>query len=403
MYNNYMKKILIKLLLLIICFCNLHQPCAFAQVQVVNYSNEVIKLYNEGTILCGQGKYELAEQKYNQVLKIQPNLSQAKNNLAMIYQKWALNYCKEKNYDKAILYSKKALQLKPNDINLLIVIAECYTNLRDYNNAYEYYEKILAINPNNEDIKRNFQVVKYYYNEKILNNQLNNIEVAHNSPDSLYALIKPTAGISDNDIEGMKNILDMIWNEPTGQKLLQCLIDNNIPINLTKEDKIPCIKKTYANGITSTKCTIEVIIPVKTIVGFNDKNSTTYLRIYNLTAFVHEFGHAFISVKKPNDGVGSMEEELGASMIGYNVSLKAITGQYLDKGQAQIYSLDSFKNILADNHKNLPVYSGFNQAMQKNGIVMPYPEVYSNIPLMYKKLFKENKVPHVPSLDAYLK
>lgn len=109
-----------------------------------------------------------------------------------------------------------------------------------------------------------------------------------------------------------------------------------------------------------------------------------------------------MGLKRTND-IDSLEEEFGGDMIGYNVALKIITGQYMNKGQAQIYSLDSLTGGLNDEHRNLPVYSGFNQAVQKNGIVMPYPEVYSNIPLLYKKLLQQNKVPHVPSLDAYLK
>lgn len=403
MYNFCMKKILIRFTILLLCFYIFQSTCLSAQTQPVKYSSTAIQVYNAGIAFHKQGKYELAEQKYNQALKIQPNLTEAKNNIAIVDQKLAIKYYNQNDYNKAILYGKKALHFMPDRVEILHVIAHSYADMKDAKNAYEYYKKILSINPNDIQAQNNFQIVKYYYTEGTLNSQLNNIKVEHNAPNSLYDLIKPSIGVSDETVESMKNILDMIWSEPNGQMLLQALIDNKIPINLTQEDRIPCIKKTYANGITSAKCTIEVIIPVKTISGFIDKNSTTYLRVYNLRTFVHEFGHAFISLKNPNDGVGSLEEELGVDMIGYNVSLKVITGQSLDKGQTQIYSFDSLKNLLSDNHRNLPVYSGFNKAMQGYGIVMPYPEIYSNIPLMYKKLLSEGKVAPTPTFNTYLK
>lgn len=354
-------------------------------------------------MLQKQGKYELAEQKYIQALKIQPNLSLAKQNLASLYQTQAYQNYSEKDFEKAILLSKKALVYKPNNVDLYHIIAGSYASLRDAPNAYEYYKKILAINPNDPIAQQNFQVVKYYCTEDAIKKQLNNVKILPKAPGSLYKLIRPSTGVSNKTVENMKTILDMIWSESSGQMLLQALIDNNIPINLTQGDRTPCIKKTYANGITSGKCLIEIIIPVNTIMGLNDKNSTPYLRVYNLHALIHEFGHAFISIKKPANGVGSLEEELGVDMIGYNIALKVITGKYLDKGQTQMYSFDCLKNLLSDDHKNLPIYSGFNKAIQSYGIVMPYPEVYSNIPLMYKKLIAEDKVGNIPYLNTYLK
>lgn len=398
-----MKKGSIRFLIFIACYCTFQYPCISTATNAANGSNSAIIISNQGVMLQRQGKYELAEQKYIQALKLQPNLSLAKQNLAGLYQTQAYQSYSEKYFEKAIWLSKKALVYKPNNVDLYHIIAGSYANLRDAPNAYEYYKKILAINPNDPVAQQNFQVVKYYCTEGTIKNQLNNVKVQSNAPDSLYKLIKSLPSVSNDSIKNMKTILDMIWSEPNGKILLQSLIDNKTPIILTQEDRIPCIKKVYPDVKSSTKCSIEIIIPVKTINGFNDKSSTTYLRVYNLRTFVHEFGHAFISIKKPDNGIGSLEEELGVDMIGYNIALKVITGKYLTKGETQMYSLDSLKNLLTDDHRNLPVYSGFNKAIQSYGIVMLYPEVYSNIPLMYKKLLSEGKVAPVPSFNAYLK
>lgn len=334
-----MKKILVKFLIFIVCIYIFQCSCFSAQTNP-NYSVTAIQIYNAGVALHKQGKYELAEQKYNQALKIQPNFAEVKNNLLIIYQIRALNYYNEKAYENAILFSQKALMFKPNSIDLYRIIAQSYTDLKDCKNAYNYYKKILLINPNDAIAQQNFQIIKYYYTEDTLNNQLNNIKVECNAPDTLYALIKPSIGGSDEEIKNMKNILDMIWSEPNGQILLQALIENKIPINLTQENI-----KANAARLGDTGRTIAVNIPIKRVKDFNDKNLTTYLRVYNLQVFVHEFGHAFIGLKCYND-VNSLEEELGVSMIGYNVALKVITGRYMDKGQTQIYSFDCLKNFL---------------------------------------------------------
>ena len=84
-------------------------------------------------------------------------------------------------------------------------------------------------------------------------------------------------------------------------------------------------------------------------------------------------------------------------MLGYNVAYKIITGEYMTREQTGQYSLDSLQALLLDDHRKLPLYNGFPRFIQGYGISLPYPEVYSHLPMMYKKLLDEGKVAPLPS------
>lgn len=520
-YNCPMKKILARFLIFVIYLCIFQCSCFSAQTNP-NYSVTAIQIYNAGVALHKQSKYELAEQKYNQALKIQPDFAEAKKNLAMIYQhladkyygesaydksiyyakkSLALNpnnvYCyntiascyltlndnenlinaykkilsitpdddlimnalanayiksnqldnaaelekkillinpndektknilftiyqnlasknySNSNYDKAIYYAKESISLIPNTINSYHYIAQSYSALNDYEKANEVYKKIIFLNPNDTIAQQNLKYVNFKHSDKVLNESINNLNIGHIAPEPLYRLIKIQPGIDYYYFEKMKTILDLIWSEPNGKMLLSALLEHNVPINITNgyikanAYRTKETKTFYLYGIIpvasfTTNSSVTVNIPFNHIDNFNNTNSYAIQRIYNLQVFIHEFGHAFMGIKNSNN-VDSMEEEIGVSMIGYNIATKIITGKYLDQSQTETYSIDCLKAILSDEHRNLPVYSGFNQAIQKYGIVMPYPEIYSNIPLMYKKLLSEGKVTPVPSLNAYLK
>lgn len=556
MYNCHMKKILVKFLIFIVCIYIFQCSCISAQTNPPKYSTAAIQIYNAGVALHKQGKYELAEQKYNQTLKMQPNFIEAKKNLAMIYQHLADKYYGESTYDKSICYAKKSLALKPNNVYCYNTIANCYMTLNDNENlintykkillitpdddlvmnslanayirtnqldkaaelekkillinpndtcamnvlasesvksnqfdkAIEIYKKMLLINPNDENTKKNLSIiyqnlanknysnseydkaiccakestffnpnninayhaiaqsysalnnyekanevykkvlflnpndsiaqqnlkyVNFKHSDKVLNDSINNLNIGHIAPESLYRLINIQPGIDCYYVEKMKTILDLIWSEPNGKALLSILLEHKTPINITNgyikanASRTKQTRTFYLYGIIpiasfTTNSSVAVNIPVSHIDNFNNPNSYAVQRIYNLQVFIHEFGHAFMGIKNSNN-VDSMEEEIGVSMIGYNIANKIITGKYLDPTQTETYSIDCLKGLLSDEHRDLPVYSGFNKAIQSHGIAMPYPEVYSNIPLMYKKLLSEGKVTPVPSFNAYLK
>ena len=429
--------------IIIILFFLLNSSCVFAQN---SYSREAILIYNSGVALHNQGKYEQAEQKYIQTLKLQSNFSEAKMNLAKVYQKLAYNGYSKGNYQKAVDYAKKSLSFKPSNAYTYEIMARSYSALNDdesaiatYNKiisidsnddsamnllalayikinrpekAAELYKKILVINPNDKLAQQNIKYVTHCHQEKVLNTSINNLSVAHTAPPALYRLIKPSSGITSGTVNRMKMILDLIWSEPNGQIMLQALIKKRVPINITQGTlNANATKQQQQNTImlygfipvySYSTSKLSVNIPFNYISNFNDQNLSAYQRVYNLQVFIHEFGHAYMNVKNSGN-VNSIEEELGVSMIGYNVAYKALTGRYLDKEQAESYSMGCLESLLKDSHRDLQVFGGFNQQAQFYGLALPYPEVYSNLPEMYKALLTEGKIYPVPSFYRYVK
>lgn len=432
----------LKIILLIIFFLAINKNC-FAQN---NYSINAIEIYNSGVALHKQHSYDMAEQKYLKALKIQPNFVEAKKNLSMVYHYKAQKYYGQGDYNEAIIYTKKALSLSPEKFEYYNTLANCYAQMKDYVNAIEIYNKILSktpdddnvlnnlaiaymktnqnekaqkvyndillINPEDKVAQQNLKYISYRNNEQILNNSINNLPSVSHAPNSLYKLIKPSAGITKNTVDKTKYILDLIWSEPNGQILLKAILNKKIPINITQGI-------VTANAMQQTKkntlmlygfipifsydtSSMSVNIAFNYISDFYNPNIDPRHRIYDLQIFLHEFGHAFMYCKNLHHQ-DAIEEELGVSIIGFDSAYKIITGQYLTKEQTEEYSMQILQALLSDSHRNLPVYNGFNKEIQYYGIKLPYPEIYSNLPLMYKKLLSESKISPVPNFYVYVK
>lgn len=436
-----MKKSFLKVLILVVflIYPNL------ARSQPINYSHDAITIYNSGVALHKQGDYEQAEKKYIQALKIQPNFSEAKKNLGIIYHNLANKYYSIGDYNKAIEYAQKSVKYNQEDIDCYNIMARSYFELNDFDNATVCYKKVISANPSNDSAlhglaqlyiktknyddaanlynkilslnpsdnvaRQNIKYVAYHKGEKILTESINNVQAYHDAPVALYKLIKPSAGITRGTVEKMENILDLIWSEPNGRIMLQGLINKKVPINITQGTlSANAMKQQRQNTLllygfipiySYKKSYLSVNIPFNYIADFYDPNIAVRQRIYCLHVFIHEFGHAFMNVKNPNHD-NSIEEELGVSMLGYNSAYKIITGHYLTKEQTELYSTGTFESLLSDDHSKLPVFSGFNREIQCYGLSLPYPEIYSNLPLMYKTLLKEGKVRSVASFSRYV-
>lgn len=400
------KKLFITILILF--FCLIQSSDVFAQNK---YSNEAISLYNEGIALHKQNQYELAEQKYIRALQLEPNFTEAKKNLTIAYQNLAIKYCNNSEYEKSILAYKKILSKDSENNSAMHSLAQVYIKANQFDQASALYQKLLLINPDDKIAQNNLEYVNFQNLEKNLSDSINNINTAHTAPEKLYRLIKPSSNLPPETIENMKTILDLIWSEPNGQIMLQTLMQKKVPINITQEHfkanakNINQKRTLYYCGIIPifswTTSSTSVNIPIEHITNFNNPNLPAYLRIYNLQVFIHEFGHAFMFANNPKNVV-SIEEELGVSMLGYNIAYKAITGEYLNKSQTEIYSKGCLESLLSDQHRELKVYNNFNRDIQSYGIALPYPEVYTDIVAMYKKLLLQKKTTPVPSFDYYM-
>lgn len=403
-----MKKINLTVLLIGLCII-LGKNLATAQT---TYSNTAIKLYNAGLSFQRKDQLDLAEKNYLQALKIQPNFSEAKNNLVVIYQKISNEYSSYGDYNNALLFANKALKLRPKDTISMNNLALIYIKTNQPEKATNLYNAILKVSPNNKTAQQNIKYTNHKINERVLNNSINNVatcQTYNTAPQSLYKLIKPNPGVNSQTVNQLKKMIDLTWSEPNGRMMLQAIIDAKVPINIIEyattanmaqsENKhtfyylfIPV----YSYNTSSRS----INIPFNYISDFYNPQLPAEKRTYCLHTFIHELGHAYKSVKRPQSH-NSIEEELGVSMIGYNISYKIITGEYLSKTQTEEYSMNCLESLLKDSHKTLPVYGNFNLLMQTLGIQMPYPEVYTNLPKMYNALINENKIRPVANFAQF--
>jgi tetratricopeptide (TPR) repeat protein len=135
---------------------------------------------------------ELALSYYNVALKINPHFDQAYNNAGLVLVKMGRRYealkyfekaiqinkfsaeayynlglflMQENNFDRAVSYFSKAIEIKKNNGSELLV--DAHNNLGialarkgDTQKALEHFQEALRYNPQNEDIKRNYDIVR---------------------------------------------------------------------------------------------------------------------------------------------------------------------------------------------------------------------------------------------------
>lgn len=275
------------------------------------------------------------------------------------------------------------------NVDEMLSLAQNYVINKQYAQAKVLYQKILAISPSDKFALNNLKYVNQQMKTNQLVSSLNSIKSCPHAPAKVYALLKPEDDISYNDIANMKYMLDLIWSDSTGRILLTSLAQKRIPINITTQDAndanatMTQSKNTlYVYGFipvfSANNSKLEVNIPQAHIENFMNQNLSSTQRIYSLHALVHEFCHAYRFINFPQSK-NSLEEELTASMIGFNVSYKVLTGHGMTQEQTKIYSRMIYKSLLGDSHCSLQPHSGFIQNMLSKGIEVPYPNVYSSL------------------------
>lgn len=435
----YLKKILFLILIL----CLFQGTSAFALNKIekvanpVKYSTVSIQIYNTAAAYQKQGKYELAEKTYNRVLTMQPNFVEAKDNLAMIYKDLANRCYAQSEYKKGIAYAKKALTYNPKNLDGYNILSLCYSELNDQQNLILTYQKIISLDPKDDmtmnalaaaylktnqlekaaeicnkilvlnsaddQAQKMLKYISFNHPDKSLKSSNNDSTIGHSTPEKLYKLVKAPEDVDQETTDKIKTILDLIWNDPNGQIILKTLMDHKASINIIAEDSNTNQTKTLdpysvipISSILNSSA--KVNIPISHIDNFDNPNLYPYQRIYNLQVFIHELGHAFIEIKNPKN-TDSMEEEIGVSMIGYNIANKIVTGKYLTQSETETYSMQCLKTLLSDKNKNLPMMSNFNKTIKEYGISFPYQDTYSNISSIYKTLLNEGKIKPVSSFS----
>ena len=111
-----------------------------------------------------EGKTDIALEFYNKVLKINPNHSQALNNLGVIFQN-------QMNHEKAKEYYEKAIAINPNYSDAHNNLGNIFKDLGENQKAKNCYEKAITINPNYAHAHNNlgliFKTLKDYQKAKV--------------------------------------------------------------------------------------------------------------------------------------------------------------------------------------------------------------------------------------------
>ena len=115
----------------------------------LNPSNELI-LSNLAHIYENKKDYESARRHYQKIVDANPKNVRAIVDFASMYR----TRYDDKHQEIVDLVEVKGLADNPDDLNLLILLANYYRyNLKDFDNAEIYYRRILDLDPNNKAVQ----------------------------------------------------------------------------------------------------------------------------------------------------------------------------------------------------------------------------------------------------------
>jgi len=293
-------------------------------------------------------------------------------------------FLKKGNYDLALKNYEKAYNIAPDEYEQNQIIKEIkYVNEVKQQNGEN---QINSTQQNEEN-----QIVLM---QKKMVEELETFRITQQPPQLLFNLIVNTGNLQPDSITKTCEILSILWQNPEARKLLTMLINYKIPIYITPgEQKSGASTQVsvYANRYTAEKkyvLDIKLEIGEKVLESYKNRNNSSYMASVEPIAIVcHELCHIMRNVVN-HDMKNSLEEELSAIMIGMNITNKVLLGRELNTEETEYYS-KMFLYEMSFNaaaYGKLQVYSGFNNFIESYGIYPPHPDIYQNIPEVYKKI-----------------
>jgi len=371
--------------------------------------------YNLGLAYDNVGQTNLAIISYEKALKINPSLDSARTNLGVGYFNSGIKYCNNGMYDQAIRCYKKSLEYDPKDARIYYNLGVTYNLLGQNEEAVTNYQTALKLDPTFANADNNLKATIEKREEGELSAKIDNLIPVQRAPQGIYNLVRLDRGVNYAALDKLYEILDMVWSDPDGQKLLSIIKNNNIPVIITQgsdntnaQISVTSNKNTitYA-GIplfsykTGQNKEISVNIGESHILAFKNPALSSNKRIYSLHVVIHELCHAAKnSVSRTSDN--ALCEEITASMIGYNIASRIIRGKDLSEIEAKKYAKGCMQVVLKDNHRFLPVYNNFISDIQKCGIYPPYLYLYQNIVQLYKSVRDDPQTQRVDTLERMI-
>lgn len=380
--------------------------------------------------------YDLAIQNLQKYLNYDISNEYAYYSLGTAY--WAIG-----NYGQAIQNLKKVTTLNDfrtdigikllkatNQKNMIDKAKQLYTSNINLENQFNKSEKILIDNDKNpltaqeyynlglvyycrgnyelaiknleESIHRDLrfkeacsEILKFSYTQqenKEIIGKIQQIKPNDPIPDKLTRLIKFDKGLKTDTPAKTFEIINLIWEDSEGQKLLEIICKQRIPIKITNKKDNPVTETSYYSlspigayykGINYTQNTVYgkyISINVGEYIVQDFKGDSLDENMQVIMVFIHELCHAVVqAIDKTTSHSNAIEEELSASMIGYNVASRILKQRELSRDECFQYSKIEMQMLLEGNYKSLPIYNDFNEEIMKLGIYPPHPDIYRNI------------------------
>ena len=135
------------------------------------YKNAYLQLGNVSNYLK---EYDKSIQYYQQVLKFDPNDQNGLNNLGITYREAGKYYGEQGNMQKAMSYLNKALEMRPNDYEVLRLLGVAYGVSGNHSKAIEFFTKATEVEPNNADAFWNLGNAWFYGGDQAKADQYRN-------------------------------------------------------------------------------------------------------------------------------------------------------------------------------------------------------------------------------------
>ena len=101
-----------------------------------------------------ENNFDVAQNLYNEILKINPNHINALSNLGAIFKQIG-------KYQKAINCYEKAIEINPNNAPIYSNLGIVFAKLKEYQKAINFYEKAIKIDPNLFDAFNNLSMTLF--------------------------------------------------------------------------------------------------------------------------------------------------------------------------------------------------------------------------------------------------
>lgn len=388
------------------------------------------KLCNKANTLIDKKKYNEADVLLQKAISITPELDMTYALKAKIYIKqnncneakkeaekalvinsendvannvFGICLLKEKNYTNALIYFNKALKSKPNAIKYIINIACTYSNMTDYEKAIEYFSKAIQLATTDDLMKYDMYTLRsdLYLATKQDDRALldANTAIKLNSKNYMAYSIKAKILANKNDYinafkyankavklsKGAKNAdlyLDRIYVYLKSNRTWSPVVDNDFTLaeKYAKDDilSLPRLASTYSDaGKYDDACRI-----YKKILELDPKNHPAILNYTNALIRQQNYEQSLSileDLKKNNLELINTDEQV-KKVFHANIGCSQYGVAKLNDKTLIKEAIENFKVANTQNNKNYSIGNGY-------FILGDYKNAYE----YYKKQIKYNK------------